>query len=173
MTEMNKRPYSLTEEAAREVAETMLDDVMDWLNDNFDSEEVKENLTDTFLDCTDWNGYSLTKHLEDNHYFSGDRELVDIMDQADTLLHAKLSELQRKWVEENGIKPKFKVGDEVLVKGEKGTIKHVDPVYAKYGVFIPGKCVESGVGTHAYIYTFEQVEAWNAKPDSVSTATSA
>lgn len=166
---MTKRPYSLTEEAARQVAEQMLDDVVGWLNNNFDEDEVLKELTDTFMDCPNWDGYALTKYLEDNSCYSGDRELVDIMDRADTLLHAKLSELQRDWVAKNEIKPRFKVGDPVTVRDHKGAIMQVDPIYAKYAVFIPGKCVKSGVGTHAYIYTFEEVEACNAQPDPVST----
>lgn len=173
---MSKRPYLLTHEAAREVAEELLDDVVGWLGESgIDEECVKENLTDTFLDSTDWDGYNLTKYLDENFGFSGDRELVDIMDRAETFLHSALETVQKNWVIDNKIKPKFGKGDAVVVSVDMtklpGTIKAIDSTLARYHVFIPGKCVEEGMmGTHSYIWPFETVEAWSGKSDPVQTA---
>lgn len=78
-------------------------------------EEAEQDLT-AALAAGRCDGYEIAKHLEDRRGYSPDSELVSDLDVASHYLSEAHKTLVKEWVQVNGIRPKFKVGDEVETK---------------------------------------------------------
>ena len=106
----------------------------------------------------------ILNYLEDHHCWSVDRDLQEIMDDVADERYAALTNLVNRWVLQNGISPKYSVGQRVSlsVKNEthEGVIVRIDESVAKYLV----RCedlghVVTGIGTHGVLAPFEDVSA--------------
>ena len=119
--------------------------------------------------CDFGNGYKIAKQLESNEGIDPDAELVEV---CDGFMHS-ISSAQDKciadWIEAYQVKPKFKVGDKVTFKRFKreeelhaGEITQIDSKTGKYFVFSEELGhVREGLGSHAVILPWEEVEVLN------------
>lgn len=163
------RPSRSAEEILMAVAKKLMPDLMRW--GRFEEDEAPE-IAEQLLKALKWerDGYKLAKHLEDHCSWDGDAELVDLLEGAD--FYGCHRDAIKAWIRDNAIAPAFEVGKQVTVKlrgdGDlTGTIRDTTDD-GMYTVMIPAKGhVESGLGTHGLLFTWEDVEAWNTVAETV------
>lgn len=170
---MEKRP-SLTDDKYFELlADKLAPEVVKWFEQNgdvVDVSEVKEELTcvlsNVFIDC---DGYKVAKELEQSFSYDADSELVAILSENINFYSSDvLSQMTKKWAEDNNVKIELKIGDTVKVKCHSrkndkleefvGEIVNVYEDSAKYSVYIEELGhVRRGIGTHGMIVNCEDV----------------
>lgn len=108
------RPHAHDDNVCNAVAAKLLPEVLAYLEQKEDKDgEVLKQLAETLIDSHEYDGYDLTKKLEDDHYWEGSEELVDIMGSAGHHAYKICSDMVREWVKTNNIKPGHKVDDVV------------------------------------------------------------
>lgn len=159
------RPNGSHDSVKRLVADELMPQILDWLQGQEDDEdEVREQLIDVLEDHRD--GYEMAKRLEDDYDWDCDSELVDILDGSNFYEHRKAAVMA--WIRDNGIMPRFAMGQEVKVKQSRydktihdGEIRAVN-VDGTYTVMIPALGhVREGIGTHGSVLPWEDVEDLN------------
>jgi hypothetical protein len=162
-----KRPQK-HDENVRHLAATML------------VERLKSSHPDIFDDCTDEDvhrdllealtddGYQMARNLERQHW-EVDASLVDELNGG--CLDAAYDSLVEKWIGWHAIKPKLTIGATVRVHPgiwaktgpADGEIASIDMKRGTYTVCVPAwGHVKAGLGTHGRIFSWEEVEAWQA-----------
>jgi len=160
---MTKRPSSHDEKIDTLIAEELLDDVIGWLkasgDEDPDRDEVRKSL-ESAMDFED-DGYKIARQL-DNDGWDVDAELVHILDNAFPNRIRIHRDFVAKWVEENGIKPTFEVGQTVAFKernkSHTGEITRINEKQAEYTIYCAEMGhVREGTGSHGVILPFEAV----------------
>ena len=163
------RPGYSSPEVLIMVVNKLLPQVMQWGKFREDEAQgIAEQIMKALKDDTD--GYQRVKFLERHFSWDGDSELVDIMECDD--FYGCTREAVMAWIKDNAVVPLFEVGRQVSVKIARqaemlsGIIREISKD-GTYCVGVPSLGhVESGNGTHGFVYPWEEVEAWNsAKPD--------
>ena len=87
------------------------------------------------------NGYKLAKMLDDQFNWEPNSDLVDQLDSIKFIVHEEIDREVQKWVKENNILPKYKIGDEVVYNDYhtgfatlKANIVKIYEKEAKYGI---------------------------------------
>jgi hypothetical protein len=108
-------------------------------------------------------GYELAKALECVYY--PDAELVELLDGVGYLKHDGLKEIESLWIKENKLTSPFNVGDRVTYKHDTLRYKGVGEVTKNddehgysYVYFPESGHVKSGVGVHAGVIKWEDLE---------------
>jgi len=139
------RPTQYTEAMADKVVAKLLPDVVTWLGNDAtlgEADDLKAVVWPSYRTSPGLyyigDGFELAKELD----WSGDSELVEIMDNADSYFDEELKTAVREWVALNNIEPAFKFGDPVAVtgghfNGKVGSIAAIYPLEAVYVVNIP------------------------------------
>jgi hypothetical protein len=117
------RPLLFDDEILKEAADCLVEPVMD-CTDRAPSEayEVREALRAVLQDCADeydLDGYLLARALE-GFGWSPSAQLVGVLDSARIILRKAHEAFVMRWVDEEGIKPKYGVGDRVVVELARG-----------------------------------------------------
>lgn len=76
-----------------------------WANDG-GCEESRETYESDIIKCLnhyDMDGFQLVKYMEDTLYLEGDRDLVDILDDAFFVKDSLVRDLTKKWIDENSL----------------------------------------------------------------------
>ena len=168
------RPDNNSSEVKRLVVEDILNDVMDWLEqgnsssrygdgDDSERDEVREELINTVESHKD--GYGMVKDLDRNGW-DCDSNLVEIFDNLH--FYDARKKLVQKWIKDNDIKPKYDVGQGVVVSSKylshkqkpsyKGEIVRVYED-GTYSIKIPELGhVNTGIGTYGIILDWDKVE---------------
>lgn len=151
------------------VAEKLVDCVT--LESDDEREDVKEQLREALSACLSTDGYVLGKYLDQYMGWEVDSELVDELSEADHITHKVHQDFIRKWIEDNNINPRFRVGDTVSVVRKQdravGEIISIDHQRGKYTIFVEAfGHVRKGNGSHGIIMDWEVIEKLNADKDT-------
>lgn len=150
------RPTDCDPEVIELALSKILPEVVRWCRsggDNSQESEIADDLRDELGQHSD--GYEFCRELERKHW-TCDRELVDILDNAD--LSGALSEMERKWVTAYQVYPSQVIGNQIIWEGSPAeiTANHAD---GKYTICVPALGhVKSGLGTHGIIIPWERVD---------------
>lgn len=151
------RPTERDPEVIELAVQKILPEVVRWCRnggDNFAEDDIAKDLRAEI--GGHWDGYEFCKELERSHHWDCDRDLVDILDNAD--LGGALREMEKKWVVAYQVYPGKKIGDAVKWEGHHAEITEVHPD-GKYTVCIPALGhVKSGMGTHGRIVAWERID---------------
>lgn len=147
--------------AAEQIAEHIC---KEWDHDNLPSEWV-----DDLIKCKhSWSdGYRLAKELESSSYIDGDRELVDVLDEAGWMHDRAHEDAVKKWVQIVGFTPDFDVGARVQTRHGPGTVWRVEAERAQYVVATDDREWGQGGG---YVLNAEDVTAQAIEARSATTA---
>lgn len=164
------RPKKSDRSILQLVAAKLAKEVNEWADDE-ENENTEKHMIEVLEDCFyDLDGYKMAKRLEDDYGYDCDAGLVNILDNADNLVRHHLSEATKKWVTENSIKPKFEVGQPVIVKHKDkdvaGTVGKIMDATAEYVVNCPSLghrspgLIGKGIpGTYGIVVCYENVVA--------------
>lgn len=165
---MNQRPLLRDEAVLREGVRGILPAVISWLGNEYQAgadDELLDDLYKAYNKCLNWDGYELAKALDS---WMPDSELVEILENGISMIHAARSKAIKAWVEKEDLKPKLAVGATVEVWDWKnnvrsqGTITGINLAQGVYVVNVPSLGhVLSGKGTHGQMYAWDQIERWN------------
>ena len=149
------RPSKGDENILKEVAVILTKELNDYVEENGFSEEEIFDVLDYGGD-----GYELMKKLERDTYCTGDTEMVNILDQADSIIYKIHSKYEKEWAKD--IKPEYAVGNIVVFnrnrKEEYGEIVGIYEKEAKYKIFCEHLGhVREGNGTNGLILEYEGV----------------
>jgi hypothetical protein len=177
-TNQTARPSRFDSKVMRSTARSLLPNIAPaigvHLHDRNEYEEVLDELYTVLLDAftvDDLDGYQLASKLGNDLNWDPDAKLVALLDDAQ--YHNKRCHDQAviDWVTHNNIKPKFKVGDKVVVtingQKEQGVVVFIQDQLAKYYVKLGEVHPEYGdrysiLG--AYIVDYEEVHAASDLP---------
>jgi hypothetical protein len=107
------------------VEKTVLADVMTWLKDASERDEVKADL----VKAVDADGYEFAKNLERRSYWDPDAELVEILSNYST--YSAMESAERDWVAVNGITIPFAANAIVIWRGKRHRVASTKPEIAK------------------------------------------
>lgn len=129
------RPTRRTPSVLAAIVDGLMNDVVQWFEDDW-RESERESTKADLLEAIQYghDGYTRAKRLDDRHHWSCDAVLVEILDSADGWTEERRA--VSAWVAANGIRPKFSIGDEVLLGAERelATIANIDEKHALYTV---------------------------------------
>jgi hypothetical protein len=115
------RPSLHSDRVLTRTVMALLPEVLAWMgpdaptdDENGDITKIAHDLLTAMQTAGSLDGFELAYTLRSNGW-AGDRELVEIMDQADTIAYRHLRDFEIEWVKANGMLPHFKVGDIVRV----------------------------------------------------------
>lgn len=163
-----KRPTMYDDGVCRVAAEKLWERIKrDSGDDAADNEASIKSITEAIR--YDDDGYAIARHLEHDGW-DPDAQMVDTLDSAFSEKLRACETETSKWVDENGIKPEFAVGSSVRFKDRSTRKSHVGEVtkveldQARYWLFCEELGhVREGVGTHAIVLNYEDVEALEEK----------
>ena len=162
-----QKSLMINEILRKNVVDELLDDkYAGMLTDYFDDLDDAKNCINVVLEkCNNTDGYYIARELDDEYCIEPDAKLVDFLDGIDSIVYSQYKKLEKQWVIDNDIKPKFNVGDTVKIISTKsnklvnGEITKIDTDVAEYYIFISEDGhVKQGQGTHATIKKFEDIE---------------
>jgi len=170
------RPTDSSKEVITLVVQKIMPEIIQWFEQfeklsEEDIENIKEQLTDTIdknnvSELTD--SYDIAKSLDSRYYWDSDSELVDILCGLD-FYDVKRS-LTAKWIKDNNITPKYKEGDNVIVKSlhlrksNRQKEQYDGEIYkiyenGKYCVYIEELGhIKNGSGTYGIILDWELID---------------
>lgn len=157
------RPAQSDPRAIAGAAKKLAKLLVEW-DPNTTQEEAEQDLT-AALTAGRSDGYEIAKYLEDRRCYEPDSELVSDLDVASHYLSEAHKTLVKEWVHLNGIRPKFKVGDEVETKQfGRCVIGAINEETAQYVVQNEEyrKAHPNQPGTSGYYVSFERVTAVGA-----------
>jgi len=168
---MKKRPCAWQGTVINAVVKEILPKVIIWVNDpSVHPNEIGLELREAIEDGCDNDGYDISRNLEKNSGWGSDSELVEILDDVAWIQNQQHKALVAKWVEDENIKPLYKVKDKVLHRGRliekdyQAVISAVDTTHAKYTLFIEELGhVMKGMGVQGVIVNFEDVKPLEGK----------
>lgn len=160
------RPTRQDPHVIRAIVARMLPDIIEWMGDDWresERDDVIAHLTDAVEYASD--GYDRARRLDSRWSWTGDSELVEILDGHDG--HRELDEAIRAWVAANGIRMRFAVGDQVRFgystrapRTNVGEVIEVDASRARYTVR-PSDAedlAKKGIGFRGYVVPQEACE---------------
>ena len=174
------RPQSNDKRVVEYVVDKLFNDFLKWVtgSDGFkvgsaNSNEihpeqqavVRSDLYKAIENCLNDDGYEIAKELERVYY--PDAELVELLDGVGYLKYDGLKEIESLWIKENKLTSPFAIGDKVTHKSPHVTIrykgvgevtKNDDEHGYSHVYFQESGHVKSGVGTHAGIIKWEELE---------------
>lgn len=146
------------------VADLQWQDYEDSEAEGYDGSELQA-LVDTLRDETDWDGYSLAKHLDEDFNIPVTADTVNTLDVAHVYQVKAHTELVLKWVLATEGVPLYSKDATVRVKAFKhgveaytGVIRDVRAPMLTYSVFVQEHADESRTGTYiGTIYNQEDI----------------
>ena len=141
--------------------------------DDYDRKSFVHMFTKILTNHQHDNAYKLAKVMDEDYGMEVDKETVDFCDDMYMQLINSTDLAVFKWIDANGIKPSFNVGDNVkIIETDKWSsnnkIERSGKIVSitrdgKYGVFIEGKHISGNDGKpKSYsMFTWEEVEKWN------------
>ena len=136
---MNERPAKakISEKEIKEISKKIFNQNSDLF---IDCNVTEVMIFDIINDDRNCNGYYYTRELEENYgAINIGTDLILLLDDVSIELMKKREEMVKKWVKENDIKPKYKIGDEVKYKygfdDKIGVITDIDYESAIYHMF--------------------------------------
>lgn len=153
---MNKRPKLNDDAVIALVSNELSTDVADWVGSQENLKEIRHDLTRA-LKFSSLDGYDLAKRLD---YYDPDTELVNILDDADSMMYSAYNITCRKWVSDNGLfGPEIGASisfafDGKQIEGE--VVNNYD--YGQSSVFCESLGhVREGFGTHSVVVNWEDL----------------
>ena len=158
------RPRIYDKKVLENALDALVPRVIKWLhadNDLSNSEDVRQHLHDA-IEFED-DSRKIVNYLEDHCYWRVNRDLQDIMDNVVEDRHLAFIDLTNRWVLQNGVSPKYSIGQSVKFKNKgknyQGEIVSIDTSTAKYLVFCEQLGhVKKGIGTHGTYVPYEEVQ---------------
>ena len=153
---MNKRPKLNDDAVIALVSNELAINVADWIGSTDDIDQIESDLKKA-LKYSSLDGYDLAKRLD---YYDPDTELVNILDEADSMMYSAYNIICRKWVSDNGL-----VGPEIgasvsftfygkRIEGE--VVNNYD--YGQSSVFCESLGhVREGFGTHSVVVNWDDL----------------
>jgi len=151
---MNKRPKLNDDAVIALVSNELSTDVADWVGSQENLKEIRHDLTRA-LKFSSLDGYDLAKRLD---YYDPDTELVNILDDADSMMYSAYNIICRKWVSDNGlVGPEIGTIVDCILKNIKGeVVNNYD--YGQSSVFCESLGhVREGLGTHGVVVNWEDL----------------
>lgn len=147
------------------VYEDFVDIISKWEKSNLDKED-KEDLVESLKkefsvrDLKSDDAYRLGRKLESEFRYDVDINLVDELRVISHLIRTVTVEAEKNWIKECEIKPKYSIGDEVMVeqKGNKyiGRIAEIYYDRGDYSIYIEE--LHKGTNIIGTIKKFEEIE---------------
>lgn len=163
--EMEKRPSERCNlELNRLIACDLAPELSVHLNIPPDEQDsVVDDIENAIDGVFELDGYAVATKLEEISKYSMDARCVEILDKASLLSSKHHRKLLERWVEQNNIKPKLKVGDKVIffhgTKNVEGEISEIKESTAMYYIYCEQLGhVKKGCGTHAVLRSFEEID---------------
>lgn len=161
MNEQLKRPNHDTKEVRLAAFEKIADKIIkEYGNDFGTKEEIVRDLDSYYQPY--YSTYKLAKDLDDYNSWEIDDDIIDTLSNLDSIFYELIQDATKKWIKENNIKPKFKIGDKVEFQQNNtkhtGEITKVNETEGKYHIFCEQIHVKSGTGSYASILTWEKVD---------------
>jgi hypothetical protein len=161
----------------RITVEHLLPAVMEWLGDASEDRDREEEPVriDLLKVISKVDGYEMSKDLERHYGWIPDSELVEILEGAYSLRSQAHRRAEKAWVQENGIVPRFGIGDWVECQSRddakvllRGQITRLDNETGRYLVMIPslGHVPDGRLGTNGFVLEWEKVEEGNLAPSN-------
>lgn len=154
----------------------MAQHLKNWTNINIDTAKLTNHLLKICENTTNFDGYHLAKKLEYRSYCKITSETVEALDSMHAIISTHLRRAVQKWVNIQNIKPKYTMGQNIIIpeqtiyinKEDKiqinkdelyGTIIDINGDQATYDVNIPSLAhVKPGnLGTQAISIPYEQL----------------
>jgi hypothetical protein len=177
MDKKMKRPQRDDPKVIINVVKYILEDVKNYLEeygDILDEEELEAtriDLEDAFKRHIYDDGYAVCKYLERGSY-EGSSELVEIFDKAFSMVYSFQQKEIINWVEDNKIKPKLSVGDEISFQKREyektivnGKIIEIKEETAEYFIFSKELGHTEGYGVTSSIYPIEYIDQFSKKEE--------
>lgn len=126
------RPSPLDDAIRLKAVHSIASDVAEWLDEEAeDNDELIELLTATMPRSSHIDGFKWALKLQDKYHFDGDSRLVEILEGVG--LWSAHRDAVMRWVNANGIKAAFAIGNRVLTEDHgPGTITSIYPLTAEY-----------------------------------------
>jgi len=88
---------------------------LDKLFPDEDNGDISDHLVEKMIFYNEIDGYRLAKSLDDRFYIDSDFETADMLNDLHWELDKVYGKAVKKWIEEQGIKVPFEIGDEVSI----------------------------------------------------------
>jgi hypothetical protein len=155
------RPKRFSENVLEETVDLMMPSVMKWFGSSEDEEEIRDNIKQV-LEFED-DSYQIAKELEDNLYWSVDRELINVLDEVKWRRDEAHKGVVYAWVVQNCVTPKLTLEQKVQFRHKgrilEGIVTKIYESEAKYLVFSEELGhIRSGVGVHGIVLPYEEVD---------------
>jgi hypothetical protein len=157
------RPKYFSNEVLEMTLDKLLPTVATWLQDEqaVDDPAVRDDIRNAIE--FDDDSYQIVNYLDDRGW-QCDRSLIDVMDAVGRFRQASHDYQVEKWVLNNGIQPKSKVGDRVNFKSKgkmcTGEVIEVKESLAKYLIFCPelGHVPKGQIGVLGVCLSYEDTQ---------------
>lgn len=156
-----KRPsFRLSDEQNKVIAKEVFDNFKaNFTSANITEYDIYKLMRSSDIDC----GYELAKELEDNSGARIDTMIVDELDTIGYMVTTKQNELEKQWIKDNNIVPKFKINDKVLYGAKYGTtneteirLRNINRIDLEQGKYLIA--VEDNNNNSSWVVDFETVE---------------